>query len=72
LGVKEFHNAELTWTYHWFLANLSDGQEPKLGEPDTFSHCKYVPINELGQHKLSANMQNLKEEIEQGRIHLKT
>ncbi len=72
LGAKDFHDNSFIGTYHWFLARIQDGQKPALGEPEKFSHYRYVPIDELEKYKLSPNMKNLLEEIKQGKIHLNT
>lgn len=72
LGIKDFKQNGFVMTYHWFLARIQDVQKPELGEPEKFSHYKYVPIDELEKYKLSPNMKNLLEEIKHGKIHLNT
>lgn len=70
LGAKDFQDNGISRTYYWFLAQIQDGQEPQLGEPKKFSHYEYIPLDELEKYRLSANMQNLAEEIRQKRISL--
>ncbi len=63
IGDKDFTEAGSTLNYVWFLAAIKEGQRPVVGEPDTFSHFKYVPLNKLSEYPLSPNMKNLAEEI---------
>lgn len=62
-GEKDFEENGYIMKYHWFIANIKEGQNLKIGEPETFDHFKYIPLNELSKNKLSPNMQNLIKEL---------
>jgi len=62
-GEKEFEENGFVMNYHWFNANIKDGQTPRVGEPQTFDHFKYIKLSELSNIKLSPNMQNLVKEL---------
>ncbi|MFC1648906.1 NUDIX hydrolase [Nanoarchaeota archaeon] len=68
LGEKDFQEEEYIMKYNWFLAILKG--TPKLMEPDTFSHYKYISLDQLENYKLSPNMENLYKEIKEKRIKL--
>ncbi len=68
LGSKDFEQNGFVMTYYWFLARIQDGQKPELGELEKFSHYQYIPLDELGQYKLSFNMQNLLRMIQEKKI----
>lgn len=70
LGQKEFQENGYTLEYLWFLARLQDDQSPSLGEPEKFSHFRYLPVQALSRYKLSPNMQNLLQAIERKAIKL--
>lgn len=58
LGEKDFEENGYTMGYIWLLASIKNGQSPSIGEPDKFSGYAYVPLKKLTEHKLSLNMQN--------------
>ena len=62
-GEKEFEENGFVMNYHWFIAKVKEGQDPKVGEPEVFDHLKYIPLDTLQDNKLSPNMQNLLKEI---------
>ena len=64
LGEKDFEENGYVMGYTWFLARTKG--QPEIQEPDKFDHLKYVPLNELRKHTLSANMRNLADKLEKG------
>jgi 8-oxo-dGTP pyrophosphatase MutT (NUDIX family) len=68
LGKTVFRSVEFELDYTWFLAKLKNGAVLKIGEPQSFDRFEYIPIKDLGNYKLSTNMQNLALEIEKGEI----
>tara|TARA_Y100000310_G_C20293795_1_gene628415 strand:+ start:121 stop:531 length:411 start_codon:yes stop_codon:yes gene_type:complete len=71
LGTKDFNEDGYTMNYVWYLAGVKENHSPSVGEPDKFSHCKFIPLEELSKHNLSPNMKNLVEEMKKGTINLK-
>jgi len=59
LGQKNFTENDYTMSYTWFLGDLTDNQEPTIGEPEKFSDLRYVELDKLKKYKLSPNMKNL-------------
>jgi len=70
LGDKDFEEDGYTMGYTWFLAKIKDGHEASVGEPEKFSHCKYISLDELAGQALSPNMANFLLELETGGIEL--
>jgi 8-oxo-dGTP pyrophosphatase MutT (NUDIX family) len=70
LGRKDFEENGYQLEYNWFLAQIIDGKEPSIGEPEKCEHYKYIPLKELRSYNLSPNMQNFLEEFEKGNISL--
>ena len=70
VGTKDFEEDGYTMGYVWFLAKVKEGHEPKVGEPDKFSHFKHIPLSNLENQNLSPNMKNLLEEVDKGRVSL--
>jgi 8-oxo-dGTP diphosphatase len=69
IGRKDFIENGFVINYTWFLAKITSGR-PAIGEPEKFSHFKFIPLAELKNKKLSPNMQNLLQEIRNGNIRL--
>lgn len=63
IGMTDFEYEGRSFVYHWFLARIKNSQTPKIGEPEEYSHFKYIPIKELSKLKLSLNVKNLMEEL---------
>jgi len=63
LGNKDFEEEGHVMGYQWFLSRLKEESEPKIGEPDTFDHFKYIPLSELPNYHLSLNMVNFVKEV---------
>jgi len=57
--------------YTWFRAELQEGCEPQIGEPEKFDDLAYIPLSELIAYTLSPNMQNFLAELDAERITLK-
>lgn len=70
LGKTQFNNFQFDLDYTWFLAEVSEGQTPKIGEPANYDELKYIPIADLRKHILSPSAGNLATEIEKGRVSL--
>jgi len=58
LGSKKFKENGRSFSYAWFLAEIKNGQSPKIGEPEEFSDFKYIPLTKLSEYNLSTNMQD--------------
>lgn len=70
LGMTHFDSYDNQYDYTWFLAKIKKGQKPSIGEPDSYSHIKYIHVNELSNYPLSPSIGNLLKEIERGSIFL--
>jgi len=70
LGKRSFTDHELTMSYTWFLAKIKAGQIPSIGEPDTFDHFRYIPLDALETVPLSFNMQNFQAAYQNGDLSL--
>ena len=62
LGEKEFGEDGFVVDYVWFLAQIN-GESPLVGEPDKFSHGKWIPLKDLEKYSLSPNMKNFVEQV---------
>lgn len=68
LGEMDFlHKGEMLG-YIWFLANIKGNQEPKVGEPEEFLECQFIILEDLANHNLSPNMQNLINTIDLNKV----
>lgn len=70
LGEKDFTDNGYIMGYTWFLAQIDEGEEPQIGEPDKFDNFTYFPIEKLPNLSLSPNMQNLFSELQANKISL--
>ncbi len=68
LGRTKFNNFQFDLDYTWFLAEIKDGHQAKIGEPANYDDLKYIPIADLRKHILSPSAGNLAAEIEKGDI----
>ena len=68
LGQTMFNNFQFDLDYTWFLAEVSEGQTPKIGEPKAYDDLRFILLDKLRQHKLSPSAGNLATEIEKGKV----
>ena len=60
LGAAAFLLEGKDWHYTWFEAEVVDGGEPYVAEPETFDDLQYWAIEALSQkNDLSVNVTNL-------------
>jgi 8-oxo-dGTP diphosphatase len=72
LGSNDFEEGGCAMSYTWFQAVIKEEQRPIVGEPDKFDEVRYIPINDLGNYKLSSNMQNFLNRLQNKTTHLTT
>jgi 8-oxo-dGTP diphosphatase len=70
IGHMDFVENAYTMGYTWFLAEIIEDTTPKIGEPDKFSDCKYISLDDLEKYKLSTNMQNFVKALKNKKIEL--
>ena len=68
LGNTIFRSIEFELDYSWFLGELENEKDLRIGEPVSFDWFKYIPITDLRKYNLSTNMQNLINDIEKKKI----
>lgn len=67
LGDTQFAENDITYTYVWFLARITDGIL-HVCEPETFDDIRAFSIDDMADLKLSNNMQQLSKQIIDGNI----
>lgn len=68
LGSTFFKAVNFDLDYAWFLAEIRNGQNPKIGVPQEYDLFKYLPINKLKSHRFSSSAQDLITAIEKGEV----
>jgi 8-oxo-dGTP diphosphatase len=69
IGTANFDDNGVTWEYHWFEANIVNG-EPTIGEPDRYDGVDYFDIFQVDPKTVSINIINLIDAAQTGAIQL--
>lgn len=70
LGSTFFKAVNFDLDYTWFLADLREGQTPKIGILEEYDKLEFIPIEKLKNYKLSSSAKNLLTEIEKRKVNL--
>ena len=71
IGYREFNINNKEYRSHNFLAEIQEGQEPRVAEPEVFGEIFWMPIADYKKYVVALNVKSLCEDFSDGKLPLR-
>lgn len=68
IGYREFNINNKEYRSHNFLAEIQEGQMPRIAEPEVFEEIFWMPIADYKKYVVASNVKSLCEDFLEGKL----